>query len=277
VARAVRLVVRDGVHVPACARRAAGSFCRRGFGGRGARRGGRGGAVYSEGRCSSCRSFLRAVCAFYRRRCGDRGAGRGGGGGAACRVGQCASCTLRGVCSWCTLSAWWWRKLRRSTSWRRWRGWCGLSCGTACKLPLAWGVQLVVLVGVAVAGVVRFDVWDGVHVAACVRRAAGGSCRRGGGAGGAVRRLGRRACCRLRGACILCFLSAWRWRRWCGSTCGTACMLPLAWGVHFVLLVGLAVTGVVRFGVWDGMHVAASVGRAVCASCRRGGGAGGAV
>jgi len=54
-------------------------------------------------------------------------------------------------------------------------------------------------------------------------------------------------------------------------------MLPLAWGVHFVLLVGLAVTGVVRFGVWDGMHVAASVGRAVCASCRRGGGAGGAV
>jgi len=40
-----------------------------------------------------------------------------------------------------------------------------LSCGTACTLPLAWGVQLVLLAGVAVADVeldvaaevVRFD------------------------------------------------------------------------------------------------------------------------
>ena len=28
-----------------------------------------------------------------------------------------------------------------------------MSCGTACTLPLAWGVQLVLLVGVAVADV----------------------------------------------------------------------------------------------------------------------------
>jgi len=51
------------------------------------------------------------------------------------------------------------------------------------KLHLAWGVQLVHLLGVvvaeaaaddeleAVAGVVWLVVWDGVHVAACVRRA----------------------------------------------------------------------------------------------------------
>jgi len=73
-----------------------------------------------------------------------------------------------------------------------------MSCGIVLKLYLAWGVQLVHLVGVvvaeaaavdeleAVAGVVRLVVWDGVHVAACVGRAAGGSCRRGGGGGGAV-------------------------------------------------------------------------------------------
>ena len=99
-------------------------------------------------------------------------------------------------------------------------------------------------------------------------------------------------------------------------SCKTACTLPLAWGVHFVLLVGRAVAdvaldmvaGVVRFVVWDGVfvalawgahfvllvgvtvadveldvvaevmgrvvydgvHVGACVGRALCASCRRG-------
>jgi len=147
-----------------------------------------------------------------------------------------------------------------------------LSCETACKLSLAWGVQLVVLVGVAVAGVVRFGIWDGVHVPACVGRAFCASCRRGGGGGGAVRRVGRRACFRLRGACILCFLSAWRWRGWCRSAFGTACMLPLAWGGQFVLLVGVAVARVVRFDVWDCVHVAACVRRAVCAFRRRGGG-----
>ena len=53
-----------------------------------------------------------------------------------------------------------------------------MSCETVRKLYLAWGVQLVHLVGVvvaeaaavdeleAVAGVVRLVVWDGVHVAA---------------------------------------------------------------------------------------------------------------
>ena len=61
--------------------------------------------------------------------------------------------------------------------------WCGLSCGTVRKLPLAWGAQLVLIVGVtsadvaadaelaAVVGVMRLIVWDGVHVAACVGRA----------------------------------------------------------------------------------------------------------
>jgi len=59
-------------------------------------------------------------------------------------------------------------------------------------------------------------------------------------------------------------------RRWCGSTCGTECMLPLAWCVHFVLLVCLAVAGVVRFVVWDGVHIAACVSRSAGASCRQG-------
>jgi len=184
------------------------------------------------------------------------------------------------ACSLRFLSA----SLRRSWSWTRWRGRCSMSCGTVRKLYLAWGVQLVHLVGVvvaeaaavdeleAVAGVVRLVVWDGVHVAACVGRAAGGSCRRGGGGGGAVRHVGRRACRRSREACSWWFLSAWRWRGWCGSAFGTACMLPLAWGGQFVLLVGVAVARVVRFDVWDCVHVAACVESAVCASCRRGSG-----
>ena len=54
-------------------------------------------------------------------------------------------------------------------------------------LRLELGVQPVLLVGVAVAdvqpdvvaGVVRFVVWDGVHVAACVESAVRASCRRG--------------------------------------------------------------------------------------------------
>jgi len=58
---------------------------------------------------------------------------------------------------------------------------------TACTLALAWDVQLVLLAGVAVADVeldaaaevVRVDMWDGVHVGACVGCAAGASCRRG--------------------------------------------------------------------------------------------------
>ena len=128
-----------------------------------------------------------------------------------------------------------------------------MSCTTACTLLLAWGVQLVLLVGVAladveldaVAGVVQLVIWDGVrvtvawgvqlvlfvdlamakvvglvvydgvHVAACVGCAAGASCRCGfgrrgarrGGGGGAACRAGRRARCRLRGACSWCFLS----------------------------------------------------------------------
>jgi len=114
--------------------------------------------------------------------------------------------------------------LRRSWSWTRWRGRCSMSCRTVRKFFLAWGVQLVHLVGVvvaeaaaddkleAVAGVVRLVVWDGVQVAACVRRAAAGSRRRGGIGGGAVRRVGWRACRRLREACSWWFLSAWRWR-----------------------------------------------------------------
>ena len=172
--------------------------------------------------------------------------------------------------------------LRRSWSRTRLWGRCSMSCGTVRKLHPAWGVQLVHLVGVvvaeaaaedeleAVAGVVWLVVRDGLQVSACVRRAPGRSCRRGGGADGAVRRVGRRASSRLREACSWWFLSAWRWRGWCGSTCGTACMLPLAWGVHCVLLVGVAVAGVVRFDAWDGVHVAACVGHAVCASCRSG-------
>ena len=109
---------------------------------------------------------------------------------------------------------------------------------TECKLPLACGVQLVLVVGVTAAdvaadeqldvgeGVVRFVVWDGAHVAARVGRAAGayrqsdGRGRRSGrkagrcGGGGAAYRVGRRARCCLRGACGLWFFSACRWRGW---------------------------------------------------------------
>ena len=106
------------------------------------------------------------------------------------------------------------------------------------KLPLACGVQLVLVVGVTAAvvaadeqldvgeGVVRFVVWDGAHIAARVGRAAGAYRRseshghRGGrgaercGGGGAAYRVRRRARCCLRGARGLCFLSACRWRGW---------------------------------------------------------------
>jgi len=98
---------------------------------------------------------------------------------------------------------------------------------TECKLPLACGVQLVLVVGVTAADVaaeeqvdvgkevVRFIVWDGAQIAARVWRAAGayrrsdGHGRRGGrgaehcGEGGAAYRVGRRARCCLRGACGL--------------------------------------------------------------------------
>jgi len=112
--------------------------------------------------------------------------------------------------------------------------WCGLSCGTVRKLPLAWGAQLVLIVGVtsadvaadaelaAVVGVMRLIVWDGVHVAACVGRAVCSFCRPGGGRGGAV--------------CL-------------------ACTLRLVLGVQFLLFVGVTVAGVVRFVPRDGAHV----------------------
>jgi len=76
--------------------------------------------------------------------------------------------------------------------------WCGLSRETVCELPLVFVVQLVLIVEVtaadvaadaelaAVVGVVRLIVWDGVHVAACVGRAAADYCRTGSGRGGAV-------------------------------------------------------------------------------------------
>ena len=62
-----------------------------------------------------------------------------------------------------------------------------MSCGTVCTMPRASGVQLVLIVGKAVAdmeldvasGVVRFVVRDGVQDAACERRAAGAVSRRG--------------------------------------------------------------------------------------------------
>ena len=80
----------------------------------------------------------------------------------------------------------------------------------------------------AVAGVARFDVWDGEHVAACVRRAAGASCCPGGGKVDAVRHVGQRACCLMRVASILCFFSASSWRGWCGLSFRAACMFQLA-------------------------------------------------
>jgi len=71
VAEVMGLVVYDGVHVAACVGRAL---------------------------CASCR-----CC------CDRRGAGRCVVGGAACHVGRRARWRLRGVCSWCSLSAWRWR------------------------------------------------------------------------------------------------------------------------------------------------------------------------
>jgi len=78
------------------------------------------------------------------------------------------------------------------------------------RKPLpAWGVQLLLFVGVVVAeaaadaeleavvGVIRLVVWDSVRDAAYVRRVAGDSCRRGRSVGGALRRLGQLACCGL--------------------------------------------------------------------------------
>jgi len=93
-------------------------------------------------------------------------------------------------------------------------------------MPLAFGGQLVLFVGmvmadveldVVVAGVVRFVVRDGVQDGACDWRAAGADGRRGrggsgagrGGAGGAVCRAGGRASFRWRAAWSLCCLSAW--------------------------------------------------------------------
>jgi len=88
-------------------------------------------------------------------------------------------------------------------------------------MPLASGVQLVLIVGVAaadvaldvvVAGVVRFVVRDGGQDAACERRAASAVCphggrgrraARGGGGDCALGPAGRLARCRLRAACSL--------------------------------------------------------------------------
>jgi len=62
--------------------------------------------------------------------------------------------------------------------------------------------------------------WDGVQIVACAQRAAGWSCQSDGGQrcrgrrtgragrGGAACRVRRRAGCRVRGACTLCFVSA---------------------------------------------------------------------
>ena len=183
----------------------------------------------------------------------------------------------------------------------RWQGWCGMSRGTECRLPLACGVQLVHVVGVTSAdvaaveqldvgeGVVRFVVRDGAHGSARVGRAAGayrrsdGRGRRGGrkagscGVGGAAYRVGQFARCCLRGACGWCFLSACRWRGWCGLSRGTECTLRLVFGVQSVLFVGVAVAGVLWFVPRDSVHVSACVWRAAGAVCRRRGGRGGSV
>jgi len=63
--------------------------------------------------------------------------------------------------------------------------------------------------------------------------------------------------------------TSWTCRRgWCGLSCKTAGTLQLAWGVHFFLLVGVAVAdvalemmaGLVRFVVRDGVFVALAWG-----------------
>jgi len=56
-----------------------------------------------------------------------------------------------------------------------------LSCGTACKLPLAVGLQFVLFAGAAaadveldvVSGLVQLVVWHGSHAAACGSRVIG--------------------------------------------------------------------------------------------------------
>jgi len=118
----------------------------------------------------------RAAADYCRSDGGGREAGRGGGaGGAVCRVRRRARCCWRGACGLCFLAA------------CRWRVWRGLSRWTGCTLRLVFGVQSVLFVGLAVAGVVWFVPRDGVHVAACIWRAPGALCRRGGGGRGAGR------------------------------------------------------------------------------------------
>ena len=132
-----------------------------------------------------------------------------------------------------------------------------MSWGTVRTLPLAWGTQLVLIVGVtaadvaadekrdAVAGGVRLIVWYGVHVAACVERAFCAFWRPAGGGCGEVCRVGRGARCDLCLECSLCFLSAWRWQGWFSSSRGMVWTLRLVFGVHLVLFVGVAAADVV--------------------------------
>jgi len=126
-----------------------------------------------------------------------------------------------------------------------------LSRGTGCTLRLVFGVQLVLFLGLAVAGVVRF-----------VPRARCGLCL----------------------ACSLCFLWASRWQGWFGLSRGMVYTLRLVIGVQLVLFVGVAVANVevdmvaavVRFVRRDSVQVAACVCRATGSVCRRGGGGRGA-
>ena len=195
VAGVVRFVAWDGAHIAACVWRAVCALFRPG--------GGRGGAVCPArtlrllfgvhlvpfvgvavpgvvqfvprdgvhgGAC-----LLREPGAVCRR--------RGGSGGSVCPAGRCARWGLCLACTSCCLSP------------SRWQGWFGLSRGTVCTVGLVVGVHLVPFVCVAVAnvevdmvaGVVRFVPRDGVHLAACVCRAAGDVCRRGGDGRGAGR------------------------------------------------------------------------------------------
>jgi len=183
------------------------------------------------------------------------------------------------------------------------RGGAVFSCGTSCNMPLSRGVQLVIIGGVAAAGVkldvvaraVRIVERDGVQVASCARREFCVSWQRGrgrrgcghGGGGGAVCLAGRCASCGFCLACSWCCLSAsrwrtWRWRwwrGWCCLSCGTVCKLRLVFGVQVVLFVDMAVAdvegdvvvGVVRLVVWGGLQAPARVGRARGAYRRSGG------
>jgi len=192
---------------------------------------------------------------------------RGGRGGSVCPAGRCARWGLCSACTWCCLLSSRWRTWR----WTWWRGWCGMFRGTVCKLLLVFGVQLVLFVGVAVAGVVRFVPRDGVHVGVCVWRAPRAVCRRRGGGGGSVRPAGRCAGSGLSLACTWCRLSASRWRTWrwtwwrwlCGLSRGTVCKLPLVFVVQLVLFVVVAaadvaldvvVAAAVRFVPRDGLR-----------------------